>query len=609
MKKNYTWDIETLINCFTVTFLDADPASDEYFQFVIHDLRNDIHKINKFLHEKVKGLIGFNSLNFDSPVTEAVLQESVVHRTGNYYAYVAYSAAQEIITSEFRDRRKKLGIEELDLFLLHHFNNPAKSTSLKWIECYFNMTSIEEMPHPHDKPVWTLEQIESILKYNLNDCRATKLLYLDSKTQDLVKIRQWAVTHFAEPRILNMSNSSMGEYIFQHQLLLGGEINKPFPPRKFYLKEIILPYVKFKTPVFDEVLMKIKDTQVTGIGDSLGVTCTVNGLEYQFGLGGLHAARENSTSHSIHSVDVQSYYPRLAILNRFHPRHLSQDQFVDTYDYIFTKRLETAKGSAMNKAYKETLNSAFGKSNSEYSFLYDPQFMYSITINGQLLLAMLCEKIEMECGRIIMANTDGIEVEVRDQEKFTKICRQWQKLTGLVLEESFYQKIMIRDVNNYIALKYEGGKHSIKTKGAYEHEKEFHKDQSMKAVPLTVAWWFTDRGSFPSVEAFIRSRPLNEFFMYGRAKTGRFLALTKDGRRVEVPRTIRYVITKKGYTLTRATDKKIDKIHKDAYVSIMNDMSDPDPSEEQLLAMIDYNWYAREVYKLIIKDKSPTTMF
>ena len=69
-------------------------------------------------------------------------------------------------------------------------------------------------------------------------------------------------------------------------------------------------------------------------------------------------------------------------------------------------------------AIKLALNGAlFGKSNDVHSPMYDTKFMLDITINGQLLLCMLAERIADANIKIIQINTDGILVKVNKEER------------------------------------------------------------------------------------------------------------------------------------------------------------------------------------------------
>lgn len=627
--RTWIYDIETIINCFAITFVNLEEPR-IYFQFVLGSgtkgifprLLDELREIQKFVDAHVKALVGFNNKRFDSIITNFLLTEcdpeSIIDP--DKLPHALYQLAMSIINKENK-YKTTLSIPELDPFLIHHFDNPARATSLKWIECYYNMENIQEMPHPADRPITTAKELDDLLWYNKNDCLATRLLHLDPKTKDLISIRKWAAKEYNKPSMMNMSNSSMGEAILRVMLEGAGEIDSPYERRTFHLGEIILPIVNFQTERLNVVLDKVASFKVDAadISPRMEVTFKYGKLQYVMGLGGIHAAMDESSHTDIDSVDVTSYYPRLAVVHKIHPRHIDQVTFTQTLDAIFAQRAATLKGSAKNKALKETLNSAIGKMNSKYSFLYDRQANFAVTINGQLLILMLCERItESGAGEVVMANTDGIEVKVLNRPVFETLLIKWQKLTGLNLESSFYSKLMIRDVNNYIALKKPANgpdgipmavslKHSVKAVGAYQFEKEFHKDPSMKIVPKAIANWFAlgqNLGEFVKNHTII----LDDYYLYARAKTGSFVAYTADAHKVEIPKTVRYLITDKGWTLTRKSDgKRRDKVHKDAVVSILNDRTFRDPSDEELRKMIDLKWYLKEVHKLVVKPK--TSMF
>ena len=126
----------------------------------------------------------------------------------------------------------------------------------------------------------------------------------------------------------------------------------------------------------------------------------------------------------------------------------------------------------------------YGDSNNKYSVFYDPKYTMNITINGQLSLCLLAEKLlTIEGLKIIQVNTDGVTVAVpigRETEYYN-ICDEWQKQVGLQLEYAEYSKMYIRDVNSYIAV-YTNGK--IKRKGAYQYEDlGWHQNHSALVIP------------------------------------------------------------------------------------------------------------------------------
>jgi len=97
---------------------------------------------------------------------------------------------------------------------------------------------------------------------------------------------------------------------------------------------------------------------------------------------------------------------------------------------------------------------------------------------------------------------DGGEILIRrDQEElYNKICKEWESLTKLELEFVDYQKLIIRDVNNYIGI-YTNGK--TKCKGSLEFKDiPLHKNKSHNIIPISIYEYFVNG---KSVEDTIRN--------------------------------------------------------------------------------------------------------
>ena len=151
---------------------------------------------------------------------------------------------------------------------------------------------------------------------------------------------------------------------------------------------------------------------------------------------------------------------------------------------------------AENLALKFALNGTFGRTNHKDSWLYDPKYFIAITLNGQLLLCMLSERmLKYVPGlRILQINTDGITVQVPNDPaskvKLHKVCQWWEKLTKQVLEYASYDKMFISHVNSYLAVYPDGGYKAI---GAFCIDKDLHKDHSQRIVPLALTRYFIDQ--------------------------------------------------------------------------------------------------------------------
>jgi hypothetical protein len=180
--------------------------------------------------------------------------------------------------------------------------------------------------------------------------------------------------------------------------------------------------------------------------------------------------------------------------------------FYNVYkEYIVDIRLnEKAKKDKGDKAivegFKEAANASYGNSNSQHSWLYDPQYTMQTTINGQLLLTMLVEELLLEFpdSLLLQTNTDGATLKFKktDEARYYEICKAWEEKTQLILEFADYSKMIIRDVNNYIGI-YTNGK--VKCKGSFEWEdlqnnkpSHLHKNKSHLIIPKAIYAYFVD---------------------------------------------------------------------------------------------------------------------
>lgn len=139
---------------------------------------------------------------------------------------------------------------------------------------------------------------------------------------------------------------------------------------------------------------------------------------------------------------------------------------------------ESKEQSTKMNALKLTINGSFGKFGSKYSALYAPQLLLQVTLSGQLLLLMLIERLNNVGIEVVSGNTDGIisKYPKARNDEVRAIIKQWEEETNFKTEETIYASVLSRDVNNYFAVKIEGGDEEgrflderlgVKAKGAY----------------------------------------------------------------------------------------------------------------------------------------------
>ena len=540
---HWVMDYETLKNCFVAVFKHY--KTEETKIFVISPLRNDYTEFISFLKENIKNKewhISYNGLAFDAQVTHNILKhhkdwkdEDGIDLDGHLVANIIYTYAQRAITKsnnrEFQDFPEwEMKIPQIDVFKLNHWDNPAKRSSLKWIEYTMDWDNILDMPIHHESEITTQEQLDTIVEYCINDVDATKEIYNRSKS--LIGLR----LNLSEEYNINLINASeprISKELFSYYL--SDELNIPKRELKsmrtyrdvIKLNDIILPYIEFKTPEFQMLLSRFKTVELdpTNIKGAFKYSVAYKGVKTHFGLGGAHGAArpgiyESDDDNIIMSSDVTSFYPNLAIVNGWAPAHLPSKEFCRLYNWFFEERKKIPKSDPMNYVYKIILNSTYGLSNDKNAFLYDPEFTMRITINGQLTLMMLYEMVMEAIPDAIplLQNTDGIETIIPKsaKEEYLKVCARWEALTDFNLEHDQYKKIILADVNNYIAI---NNDNKAKCKGRFEFNNlALHKNKSKLIIPQAIYEYFVN-GILP--EDFLRlNKNILDYCIGGKTNGG-----------------------------------------------------------------------------------------
>ncbi len=457
----YTYDLETMPNIFT--FAGKFKGNDQVYLFEISDRKDQKSELLahlSWLRNSNVEMVGFNNIGFDY----LILHELMI----NPYTFTYQKAAQmaqTIIMSQRGTGLQGIGynnrlIPQIDVMKLCHFDNDAKRTSLKALQFAMRSESLEDLPFG----IRALNDQEKdvLCEYNKHDVTETEKFFL--KHEHLVDMRREFINEgVLTGDVLNFSDVKIGtEYLIgrlgKHKCFSGGKPRQTIR-QSIEFNRIILPKIYFRTDVFNDVLSWFKQQTIYITSQERPkLEAHLAGLQFYFGIGGVHASAENKIFHSddeyqIIDVDVSGMYPAVAIANHFAPEHLGES-FVQAYKQVKEDRKRYPKGSSRNAVLKLASNGAYGNSNNPYSPFYDPQFTFSVTVNGQLQILQLVEMIDLipDC-EVIQANTDGITVRIlkANEPLFKMWCDEWEKMTGLQLEYNFYSRMWIKDVNNYLA--------------------------------------------------------------------------------------------------------------------------------------------------------------
>jgi len=632
-KANWVIDFETMADC---TVLVAEHyTGDEIRVYSVCKLINQLPELLEFLEQNKKGNewhISFNGLSFDSQIAEHILRAKphLLKLSGEEVANWVYKQAQKII--EEQDKRKwpefsekDLSIRQIDVFKLNHWDNPAKRSSLKWIQYSMDWFNLLDMPIHHSESITSVAQLNTIIEYCKNDVRSTKQVMLLSKEQ--INLRKSLTAEYKIP-LFSASEPRISKELFMHFLSKGTGISKyelkNLRTKRDLIKiaDIILPYTNFKSLTFKSLLENFQSLILNANNTKGGFkySLTHKGVKTDFGLGGVHGCTKSGVYEAgdgmlILSSDVVSYYPNLAIKNKWAPAHLPKAEFCEIYEWFFEERKKLPKSDPKNYVFKIILNSTFGLSIDENSFLYDPQFGMQITINGQLSLMMLYEMIsEGIPGSVpLMQNTDGVEfmVPAEYKDKYLQICKEWEDITKLSLEHDEYKKMVIGDVNNYIAINTAG---KAKRKGRFEYDNlPLHKNKSHLIIPKALYAYFIE-DKLP--EQFLQENKNIFDYCAGVKIKGDWefqqvcVRNGEIGRQV-LQKTLRYYISKKGCKIYKVnkTDAREIQLESGKWMQELFNLYEEKPWADY---EIDESYYLDKIYREInniIPKNNQLTLF
>lgn len=264
-ENDWIYDLETYKNLFSFAVISSDGK--EGYVFEISDRKDDrdiMFDFIQLLKETESRLVGFNNLAFDYPVLHHIITNP------DCTVDSIYKKAQETIKvlreNRFGANIKDKIIPQVDLFKLNHFDNAAKMTSLKVLQFNMHIDNLQELPYPFDQKL-NEKEMQDIIVYNTNDVVATLKFYYENV--EALRLRENLSKKYNKD-FTNASDSKIGGEIFIQELesvkkgscyrFVKGRRKIRQTPRKngIYLKDIILPYINFKTPEFNAILQWFK---------------------------------------------------------------------------------------------------------------------------------------------------------------------------------------------------------------------------------------------------------------------------------------------------------------------------------------------------------------
>lgn len=621
----WVYDWETMFNLAEVSFLSYD--TDECHTFIIDDDTGRCDR--KELAEFIRGqtLVGYNNKTFDDIVTNFVVKHADVtarelHRLANRIIRGQRDENFNIY-KEFAPYLKSDLYKSIDLMRL--LFSKKQRVGLKELECSLHHDNVEELPYHHDE-VLSVEAKAQVIAYNINDCRATKLVL--QKSMEALQLRRWMFKEYGVDAY-SMDGVNGGVKILEltyEKFAKSATFKDKRTFRDFVeIRDIILPQVKFETPEFQAVLEayqnhtwfskhfdeeKFEDSKLT-------YEPLISGFKFKFSLGGLHGYTqpgfwESDDEYEIWSVDVASYYPAMVLKHLFCPGHLKPKIFFKAYQGIKDERMAAkASGDKLKDAtLKLSINGSYGMFGNRFSWLFDHKVRLQICVNGQLFLAMLIEKLFKEGIQLIDANTDGVYVRVHKdkQARFREIVKEWETVTRMEMEFTKFEKMWFLNTADYFGTYMSKGKLAVKEKGMFQSKVQLGKGMEFPIIANAIKKHFLE--GVP-IEWTIKScDDILQFCSYKKLKGG--TECWHNSHKIQ--RINRFYATKTGaYIYRKSRDEKTGKwsmthLLKESPVIIYNKFDNLPVSKRN----INYGFYqhaARDAVFAIEGNSSQASLF
>lgn len=644
----YVYDIEVFQNIFHCSVKNTE--TNNIYKFEISERKNQLRELVKFFKQVDKYITwgdyyttninipanvifcGYNNLHYDNPIINYIIEyeDKLMQYNIPTICSSIFNLSKTITTSSednidaWKHWKYQIWFDTFDILTMLYSNKLR--VGLKEIQVTMQYPNVQEFVCDWTKPL-PLEDFDSMIDYNINDIESTsELLNRCKKDVDL----RIAIEDEYGVRVLSKDGVNIGMKILTQKYLektgLTWQDIKDLrsPMSVIPLKDVILPFIKYDSPILQRVLEDMKNQIVSPGRKGYENKFVFNNLRYSVGVGGIHSVNSPEIiipkdDEMLIDIDVASLYPSMLIEYEFYPRHLGKE-FLEVYKQIKDERIEAKHNGdkVKNETLKLALNGLSGNLQNEHNFCYSPFAVMQIRINGQLLLLMLAEKLTQIGCRIVQANTDGLFVLLKKDaySKVNSICREWEQLTKLTLEEDRFKAMYQYAINDYFAITEDN---KVKEKGMFITAVKLGKGLTPKIIPKAVISFFKD--GIPVEDTIKNCTDIRDFLMSEKTgkqwhveymneeqqRTNRFYASTNGGYLWKWKDTghkegeiITYTEPYVGERKYKASARQYQNMLTASGVTLLNKF-DNKPIEER---KINYRYYIMEAYK-IIRDLKP----
>ena len=601
------YDIEVFSNCFHCCCKDTE--TNKVIKFEISERKNQLTELVDFFYYEdtdLRMFCGYNNHHYDDVIINYIIDFYYKLDQLPWYKICMslFNLSTLIIKADEADipkyKKWKYAKYFYSMDLLTMLFSQKLRVGLKTMQATMHYRNVQEYSGDFSLPI-PKEEIDKMAAYNVNDVDSTTELL--NRLKDQIELRLFIEQEHGID-CLSMDSVKMAETFLLEKYSEKSGIPKNVikemrsPMDWIPLKDVILPFIKYKNPKLQSVLEEMKK-QVVYSKERKGYEkkFVLSNVVYSIGVGGIHSIHTPKIflpkdDEMIGHADVASMYPSLLIEYQWGPRHLGK-LFCDLFAGLKAERLE-AKHTGQNTKnlfLKIVLNSPTGKMQQEVSWMYDPFNVFKIRINGQLILLMLVDRLlDLGC-EIIQVNTDGVVYRAKKglKQAISDAIKEVESLTRLKFESDEYEEFYQYAINDYFGVLKDG---KIEEKGMFITKTKLGKGLSPVVIPKAVINYFV-KGE-PIEETIKSDRDIRDFLM-SQAVDKKFEVWHGEHR---VQRINRFYASTNGeylYKIDPESNRDKTNMLTKSGVTILNKFDDR-PIEDR---KINYRYYISEAKKIV----------
>lgn len=601
----FVYDIEVFPNVFHCACKNTETK--KYHLFEISSRKNQSEELYRFFgmgkHPKAPLFCGYNNHDYDDTVINYFIELFKQNKVWTDLVYTIFKFSNDLIKfnnehgggpNPFSRYKGNRYFHSMDLIRML-FASKLR-VGLKSLQITMNYPNVLEFEGGFGESL-PEDKIDDMITYNINDVDSTEELL--NRCEKDVELRlfiekEWGID------CLSMNSVKLAEEYLAKECMKIMKIDRKTlnemrsPADTVKLNEVILPFIKFDHPKLQEVLEDMKKQEVSTL-ERKGYEnkFCIRNVVYSVGVGGIHSINtpgifKPADDEYCGHLDVASLYPSLLIEWNFAPQHLKG--FRELFSDIKVERLE-AKHTGQklkNQFLKIVLNSVTGKMQAPTSWMYDPFKVFSIRINGQLILLMLVDRLLKLNVKIIQVNTDGVMfvAKKKDRNQIESYVKEVEDLTRLTFEGDEYKAFYQYAVNDYFGILNDD---SVEEKGMFITHTTIGKGMAPLIIPKAVINYFK---TGQSVRDYITGcTDIKDFLMSQRVDRKFKVLYGYD----PVQQINRWYASTNGRKLYKVDGDSYHNMLAKSGVTILNKFDDIPITERH----INYQYYIEEANKII----------